>query len=202
MAEPLKTTIDGLNVTLTETSEALMRVAKLWKRNAQGKLRREDKNATGTLTRSMRPVLGLTPDGDPFVDITPQVHYWLFVDAGVKGAVSSPFGPRQGQDPNGGPDFQYRDKAPPVAVIRSWMRTRNIKPRGEGGKFKKMTHDTLAILIAQSIRRRGLRPTHFITDTGARIEAKYSVEIAVAYANDVAAAIVQEVNRLNNGNND
>ncbi len=192
--EVLVTTVEGIEVTLTRTSAVLMRLARLWKRNAQGKLRRDDRNASGALTRSMTPELMLDPDGNPMVNLTPKVHYWIFVDSGVRGAVSSPFGPRQGENPTGGPPFQFRDKAPPVAVIRTWMRERGIKPRGEGGRFKAMSHDTLAMLIAQSIRRRGLKPSHFITDTGDRIEKKYAGEIAIAYVEDLTEAIMQSAN--------
>jgi hypothetical protein len=185
--------IGGVNVKMTRTSQELMRVAKLWKRNAKAMLKRQGHVATGDLFQSMHPKLSLDRKGNPQVDLTPNVDYWRFVDLGVKGADSSPF-PGQSKSP-----FKYRNKKPPLEAIQSWMKTKHIKPRDKAtGQFAKGTHKSLAFAIQESIFKQGLKPSYFITATQKRIEKRYAVPIALAYADDLVEAFIK---RLEDGNN-
>ena len=194
---PLKTTVDGIQIELEHTTRELIRVGKLWRRNAQGKLRREGKVASKTLIKSMKVKPMLDKRGDPLVRITPRATYWVYVDAGVKGRDSN-YGGKTGQRQDGKGVFQYKDKAPPFEVIRTWIAEKGIKPRDESGKFKSMTHDSLAHAIRFAIRSRGLKRTGFITDTGDRIEKKYAQSIAEAYATDMAVALQKMIDDGNN----
>ena len=187
MAQAAVTEVDGVTVEWIALEKELLRVTRLWRRNAQAKLRRENKNLTGELKRSMKTELYIM-DGALVADITPRVTYWEFVDGGVRGAQSSPY-PRQGENPGGGRPFQYRDKKPPIAVIKEWMKLRGIKNRDASGKFKK--GDGLAYAIQHSIWSRGIKPTFFLSDTGKRIEQKYAASIAAAYAEDLGNAIAK-----------
>lgn len=186
----VETTVDGMQVEWVALEKELYRVTRLWRRNAQAKLRREDKNATGTLTRSMKTRI-LIENGSVIADITPTVDYWVFVDGGVRGAKESPYGSRQGENPTGGPRFKYRDKKPPIRVIKDWMKIRGIVDRDSKGRFKK--GGGLAYAIQHAIWSRGLKPTHFLTDTGTRIEKKYAQSIAAAYAEDLGNAIAKAI---------
>tara|TARA_R110002020_G_C15884795_1_gene739490 strand:+ start:33 stop:614 length:582 start_codon:yes stop_codon:yes gene_type:complete len=186
--------IAGMDVVMTHTSKEMMRVANLWKRNAKAMLKRQGHVATGELFQSMHPKLSLDKKGNPQVDLTPDVDYWRFVDSGVKGADSSPF-PGQSKSP-----FGYSTKRPPLSVIQGWMKEKNIKPRDKGtGQFAKGTHKGLAFAIQESIFKRGLRPSFFISATQKRIEKKYAVPIALAYTQDLAEALKKEIE---DGNND
>lgn len=178
----LYTTIDGQRVPLPATEKEMLRVASLWKKNAQAKLRRDKKNATGKLTRSMKPK-AYVQDGDLVVDITPEEFYWEFVDQGVRGAVESPF-PRQGESP-----FKFKDKWPPRKPLLDWIKAKPVKPRDKDGKF--MKHETFAFLLQRAIWRRGIKPTFFISDTGDRITAKYADSIGDAMATDIADFLTQ-----------
>ncbi len=172
----LSINVDGIRIPLPNTEKEMLRVANLWKRNAQAKLRRAKVNASGALKSSMTPKVEV--DGDSIaVDITPDVDYWEFVDLGVRGSVSSPF-PRQSESP-----FKYKSKMPPRKPLLDWIKVKPVTPRDKDGKF--MKRETFAFLIQRAIFRRGIKPTFFISDTGDRIEAKYAQSIADALAEDI-----------------
>ncbi len=202
----LKMKIGGMNVVMTHTSKELMRVANLWKRNARRALKKEKHISTGALYKSMHPKLSLDKKGNPQVDLTPDVDYWLFVDQGVRGATQEreedkdgkkkePWKQKAPRSP-----FAYSSKRPPLSVIQEWMKQRNVKPRDKGtGRFAKGTHKSLAFAIQENIFQTGLRPSYFITATQKRIEKKYAVPIALAYTQDLAEALKKEIE---DGNND
>ena len=194
----LTTKVGGVKVKLTATSKELMRVGKLWKRNAKAALKKQGHVATGDLFQSMHPKLSLDKKGNPQCNLTPDVDYWEFVDLGVKGAG----GERKSGDKDGESweqkapksPFAYSSKRPPLSVIQEWMKTKNIKPRNKGtGQFAKGTHKGLAFGIQESIFRSGLKPSYFITATQKRIEKKYAVPIALAYTKDLAIAIAKSI---------
>tara|TARA_Y100000592_G_scaffold96164_1_gene164152 strand:- start:1010 stop:1609 length:600 start_codon:yes stop_codon:yes gene_type:complete len=184
--------IEGTKYHAKQTERELKRVAKLWRRRAQYRLKkgvgRGPINATGSLSGSMRLRWGM--DGEtPYADITPQVDYWRFVDAGVRGTVG-PYPDRWGRDPDN-PDriFAYKDKKPPISAINMWIQQKGLQQRGEGGRFAKTTG--MAFGIQTMIYTRGLRPTYFLSDTGAAIEQKYAQKIAEAYAQDLEHGLDQ-----------
>lgn len=185
----ITTTIDGIQIEWVKLEAEMKRVMRLWRRNAQAKLRREDKNSTGTLTRSMKTII-TQENGQLIADITPRVNYWQFVDGGVRGARTSPYA-RQGENPSGGTPFRFKDKKPPLNVIKDWMKQRGIKNRDSKGRFKQ--GDGLAYAIQNAIFSRGIKPTFFLSDTGKRIEAKYANSIATAYAEDFGEAIAKHI---------
>ena len=79
--------------------------------------------------------------------------YWKFVDLGVKGANSSSRAPNS--------PFQYRNKRPPLRPIQEWIAFKSIALEG---RDKKAANRSLAINIANKIRREGLRPTKFMSN--------------------------------------
>jgi hypothetical protein len=171
----------GKTYPATETQKELKRVARLWRRNAQSYLRRHNKNTTGALKSSMKTRFGQSGNS-VWADITPTVDYWEFVDLGVRGAKSSPF-KRQRESP-----YKYKKKKPPLNVIEKWLKDKGAKPRNTAtGQY--VTRRSFAFLVQNAIWSRGLKPTFFITDTGKRLEKKYALSIAGAYANDLADAM-------------
>ena len=197
--------IGGMNVPMKYTSKELMRVGKLWKRNAKAALKKQGHVATGELFQSMHPKLSLDKKGNPQVVLTPDVDYWKFVDLGVKGAggearkTTSKYSKKNNKGkmwkqnaPNS--PFSYKTERPPLTDILDWMKIKNIKPRSKGtGKFAKGTHKGLAFGIQESIFKQGLKPSYFITATQKRIEKKYSVPIALAYTKDIAQALKKSI---------
>jgi hypothetical protein len=79
--------------------------------------------------------------------------YWKFVDLGVKGANSSSRAPNS--------PFQYRDKRPPLRPIQEWIAFKSIALEG---RDKKAANRSLAINIANKIRREGLQSTNFMSN--------------------------------------
>jgi hypothetical protein len=86
--------------------------------------------------------------------------YWEFIDKGVRGAEwtkpNTMFSP-----------FQFKQKRPPLSVIRTFMTNRGIVPRRVNGKRSDKGADgekrrnQLAYLIAESIRKRGIESVPF-----------------------------------------
>ena len=180
----------GKQYNATNTEIMLRKVGTYWKKNAQAKLRRDNKNAGGTLKKSMK--VEVFQDKDAMgVDITPSAPYWRFVDQGVRGAQSSPF-KRQNKSP-----FRFKEKMPPRDAIREWMGVKGVRPRDKKGRFAAMTFDSLAYLIQRSIWRRGLRPTFFISDTGDRLTKKYGDQLAEALSKDYETALADWIKKNN-----
>ena len=75
---------------MTQLIKALRKIGKIWRKNARISLRKQDKVNTGALYNSMSVTVGEDKEGY-FVNITPQVHYWEFVDKGVQGASRNIF---------------------------------------------------------------------------------------------------------------
>ena len=78
--------IGGVVYPMTHLIEALRKIGRIWRKNARISLKMQDKVNTGKLYNSMSVTVGEDTDGY-FVNITPQVHYWEFVDKGVQEAV-------------------------------------------------------------------------------------------------------------------
>ena len=89
--------IGGKEYPMTQIKKALQTIGKIWRKNARISLRKQDKVNTGALYNSMSVAVGKDKDGF-FVNITPQVHYWEFVDKGVQGASRNIFS-RQSESP-------------------------------------------------------------------------------------------------------
>lgn len=180
----------GKRYAATQTDTTLMRVGRLWKRRAQHALRRDNRNTTGQLTKSMRVRTGMDK-GDPYVDITPAVDYWRYVDGGVQGAIeATPYHPLQGRDPNNYKRrFKYTNKKPPVRALMQWIQLKGVQPRNEKGQY--VDPRPFAFAIRNSIWANGLRPSFFISKTGDRIEERYAQSIGEAYGADLENALEQ-----------
>lgn len=185
--------LGGKTYPCPNVSTELLRVAKLWKKNAQAKLRRAKINASGDLKSSMKLTLHQDRD-DIWVDLTPDVDYWEFVDLGVRGA-----GPLTKNDKDKGypfkgqqeSPFKYTKKRPPLKPLMDWIKVKPVTPRDKDGKF--MKHRAFAFLLQAAIFRRGLKPSFFISGTGDRIQRKYAQSIADAYAKDMANAMLDNL---------
>jgi len=121
-----------------------------------------------------------------FVDITPEVYYWDFVDKGVQGARKNIYA-RQNESPY---KFGRGDKSRGTlrGSIDKWTTQKNIKgTRDEKGRF--VSRKQIVSAISLAIWRRGLKPTFFVSDTRKRIKDKALKRIATALGQDIANAI-------------
>jgi len=149
-------------------------------KQARNILEKEDKNASGNLSKSMNHsfkindkefALSFDFDGAP---------YWDFVESGVRGAVSekkapnSPFKFGSGTGENG----------KLVPAIDRWTIVKPIKAvRDAKGRF--IARKQLVRTIAITVYRYGIKPTPFIRPTMRILFKKYESRISAAMASDL-----------------
>ena len=176
--------IGGEVYPMTQLIKALEKIGKIWRKNARISLRKQDKVNTGALYNSMPVIVGEDNDGY-FVNITPQVHYWEFVDKGVQGASRNIFS-RQSDSP-----FKFGSGKGPRGLrgaIDKWVVQKNIEgTRDTKGRF--VTRKSLVYVISRAIYSRGLKPTFFISDTRKRLKVKALKWLGEALGADVANAL-------------
>ena len=165
----------------------------MWRKNARISLRKQDKVNTGALYNSMPVIIGEDKDAY-FVDITPQVHYWEFVDKGVQGASRNIFS-RQSESP-----FKFGSGKGPRGLrgaIDKWVVQKSIEgTRDAQGRFT--PRKSLVFLISRAIYNRGLKPTFFISDTLKRLKPKAMKRLTTAIGKDVANAIKLSLSKNKN----
>ena len=185
--------IEGVKYPLTNLTKTLEKIGKMWRKNARISLRKQDKVNTGALYNSMPLIVGEDKDGY-FVDITPQVHYWEFVDKGVQGASRNIF-TRQSESP-----FKFGSGKGPRGLrgaIDKWVVQKNIEgTRDAQGRFT--PRKSLVFFISTAIYNRGLKPTFFISDTLKRLKPKAMKWLGLAIGKDVANAIKLSLSKNKN----
>ena len=184
MSKP-KIEIRGKEYPMTEVTKTLEAIGRQWRKNARISLKMQGRINTGTLYNSMPVKVGQTKDMY-FVDITPEVYYWDFVDKGVQGARKNIYA-RQNESPY---KFGRGDKSRGTlrGSIDKWTTQKNIKgTRDEKGRF--VSRKQIVSAISLAIWRRGLKPTFFVSDTRKRIKEKALKRIATALGQDIANAI-------------
>ena len=168
---------------MTETTKMLEKIGKIWRKNARISLRMQDKVNTGALYDSMPVTVGGNQHAY-YVNITPQVHYWEFVDKGVQGASKNIFA-RQSESP-----FKYgANKTRGLrGAIDKWVRQKGFQfSDKKSGRF--MSYESTAFLVSSAIWHRGLKPTFFISDTLKRLKPKAMKWLGLALGEDVANGI-------------
>ena len=176
--------IGGVEYPMTNLNKTLDKIGKIWRKNARISLRMQDKVNTGALYESIPVIVGEDSDGY-YVNITPQVHYWEFVDKGVQGASRNIFA-RQSESPfkfgsgKGGRGLR--------GAIDKWVIQKGIEgTRDAQGRFT--PRKSLVYLISNAIWHRGLKPTFFISDTLKRLKPKAMKWLGLALGEDIANAI-------------
>lgn len=188
MSSVLKIKIGKNTYSMLKTEAAMEKVGKMWRKNARISLRKQDRINTGALYDSI-PVDVFEIDNGFYVDITPQVNYWEFVDKGVQGAKRNIF-PDQAKSP-----FKFGSGKGPRGLrgaIDKWVLQKGISgTRDEKGRF--VERKSLVFLISRAIYNRGLKPALFITRTGERIKKHIVKTIAPAISSDYANAVRKEL---------
>ena len=175
--------IGGKTYPMTNLNKTLEKIGKMWRKNARISLRMQDKVNTGALYDSIPVIVGEDSDGY-YVNITPQVNYWEFVDKGVQGASKNIFA-RQSESP-----FKYgANKTRGLrGGIDKWVIQKNLQgTRDAQGRFT--PRKSLVYLISNAIWHRGLKPTFFISDTLKRLKPKAMKWLGLAIGEDIADAI-------------
>lgn len=179
--------IGKVNYPMKITKKVLEKIGKIWRKNARISLRMQDKVNTGALYDSMQVKVGANQHA-MYVNITPQVHYWEYVDKGVQGASKNVF-TRQSESPfkfgsgKGGPGLR--------GAINKWVRQKGFQfqSREEGSKGRFLSYEATAFMVSRAVWHRGLKPTFFISDTRKRLMPKAMKWLSLALGEDVANAI-------------
>ena len=173
---------------MTQTTKTLEKIGKMWRKNARISLRKQDKVNTGALYNSMPVTVGQNQYAI-YVDITPTVDYWEFVDKGVQGASRNIF-PRQSESP-----FKYgsgKGGRGLRGAIDKWVLQKGLGgTRDSQGRFT--PRKSLVFLITRAIWNRGLKPTFFISGTLKRLKPKAMQWLGAALNKDMANAIKENL---------
>jgi|TARA_R110002012_G_scaffold60177_4_gene157340 hypothetical protein len=175
--------IGGKTYPMTNLNKTLEKIGKMWRKNARISLRKQGKVNTGALYESIPVIVGEDAN-EYYVNITPQVDYWEFVDKGVQGASKNIFA-RQSESPF---KFGANKTRGLRGGIDKWVIQKGIQgTRDAQGRFT--PRKSLVYLISNAIWNRGLKPTFFISDTLKRLKPKAMKWLGLALNQDVANAI-------------
>tara|TARA_R110000822_G_scaffold179134_2_gene318980 strand:- start:1385 stop:1975 length:591 start_codon:yes stop_codon:yes gene_type:complete len=183
MANP-SITLEGKKYPMTQVTKTLLKIGKMWRKNARISLRMQDKVNTGTLYNSI-PVQVGTDNNGFFVNLTPKAHYWEFVDKGVQGAKKNIF-TGQSKSP-----FKFGSGKGPRGLrgaIDKWVVQKNLRgSRDAQGRF--VPRKSMTFLISKAIYTRGLKPTFFMANTKKKIKNKALKWLSQAIGKDYANAL-------------
>jgi hypothetical protein len=157
-------------------------VTKTWQQN-DGKRRTKKIDTTGKLWKSLK----LTDVGDDNGVLSVGISmedYGKFIDKGVSGTQYS--------TPKPSP-YKYKNEGVGIGMqlsIFEWMRAKRIRLRDlQTGKFKKgkitsKSYESLAYVIARSVKRKGINQTFFITKPLEEMEKRLPDVLADAFTRD------------------
>jgi len=184
----LQFTVKGVSYPATHTKKALTFIGKRWRKNARTSLKMQGKVNTGALYNSMKVFVGANKHA-MYMNMTPKVDYWEYVDKGVQGASKNIFR-KQSESP-----FKFgsgRGKPGLRSAIDRWTVQKNISgTRDEKGRF--VPRQSIVFAISRAIWHRGLKPTLFISGTWKRLRVKALKILNDAVTKDIAEVIKQSL---------
>ena len=179
--------IGGKTYPMTNLNKTLEKIGKMWRKNARISLRMQGKVNTGALYESIPVIVGEDAN-EYYVNITPQVDYWEFVDKGVQGASRNIFA-RQSESPF---KFGANKTRGLRGGIDKWVIQKGIQgTRDAQGRFT--PRKSLVYAISNAIWHRGLKPSFFIMDTLKRLKPKAMQWLGLALGQDIANAIKESL---------
>ena len=179
--------IGGKTYPMTNLNKTLEKIGKMWRKNARISLRMQGKVNTGALYESIPVIVGEDAN-EYYVNITPQVDYWEFVDKGVQGASKNIFA-RQSESPF---KFGANKTRGLRGGINKWVIQKGIQgTRDAQGRFT--PRKSLVYAISNAIWHRGLKPSFFISDTLKRLKPKAMKWLGLALGQDIANAIKESL---------
>jgi hypothetical protein len=198
------------NIDFNKVGELVFNFASDILKDLQSNLRDRGINASDNLSQSITfEPLHILKTGIVFELMLDS--YYKYVDQGVKGADSSAKAPNS--------PFKYSNKLPPVSKLKQWIRDKPlmiktsvdlIKKDSKGnpiinkktGKIIKKRPSTIekqtiegeiekaAFLMAEAIRRKGLKATNFYSDVvNEERFNKFRKEIAEAFKQDIIISL-------------
>lgn len=163
---------------------------------AQNNLNSSDRVASGALSESMKIIDPVNEGKNIRIDIS-MLHYWKFVNDGVKGVKS------------GQPNSKYAFKNLIVGkkmlkAIRKWLVKEGLKTKAKGQgrpiskrerKRKTITDKTTsaAYAISRSIKAKGLKKTNFLTKAIKEGNKFLKSELGKGFKADIIEAIPKKL---------
>lgn len=98
--------------------------------------------------------------------------YMPFIDKGVSGTEKKYNTP-----------FSYKNKRPPASAFDGWMVRKGIAPRNNKGQFT--NRKSLGFAIANSVYKKGIKPTNFFTKPLEQNLKNLDIEILETYSLDL-----------------
>ena len=137
-------------------------------------------------------------------DTASIVEFWMedygaFVDQGVKGAnpslVDSQKTGRKGIQKAPLSKFSYKSKRPPLDMLVSWAKRKNIRFRVKkgqkgGGQFKKGSYRSMGFWLQKSIYAQGIEPTYFFSKPFEKGIKKYELQMSKAFLADIESNMI------------
>ena len=168
--------------------KALDTFGKRVQQQSRSYLTKNKNNASGDFYKGTKYSLTVSPNS--FSLSFPMTDYWQFFDSGVKGVG----GKRADKIVNGklvkgeeykkkrviNSPFSYKTKKPPAHIFEKWAKQKGIKPRGANGQFT--TYKSFGFAVANSVFKKGLKPTKFFTTPFENEFNKLPDEIVKAYS--------------------
>lgn len=137
---------------------------------ARANLTRGNHKASGELYKATKYELSVSPNSFTLRFDMPE--YWQYQDQGVSGTQKKYNTP-----------FKYTTKKPPAKVFEGWAKQKGIKPRDKNGRFR--SYRSFGFAVANSIFRRGIKPTKFFSKPFENEFEKLPSELVEAYSLEI-----------------
>jgi len=144
----------------TNLNKKLEEFAKYVKQQSRSRLTKDKKNDSKRLYDSIKYNTHFQNRNSSVSFI--MAEYGAYVDQGVHGTESSYIETK-------GSDFKYKQSSNMIGfelateTFAKWAKRKNFRFRTEKGQFAKGNYKTIGIAIAQSIKKKGLKGTHFFS---------------------------------------
>lgn len=172
-------------------STALANIAIDFATIARDKLNQKDKVASGKLADSIIPTQVSIMGTIYKVEIN-VANYYDFINKGVKGWADEKGGNSPYQFKRGRPSLKMMQE------IRKWVIKEGLKGRGKENAHPKASirdqarsrkisdsSSRTAYAISASVKKKGLKPTHFWSETCAEVESRMRKELSEALEIDI-----------------
>jgi len=169
-------------LTKGKTYDALEAFKKFVIQQSRSRLSKSKKNNSKKLYDSIDGNIKVNPNS--FSLSFEMEEYGTYQDKGVSGTEKKYNTP-----------FSYKSKMPPIKPLADWAKSKNIRLRDAGGKFKKGNYNTIGFLISRSIFRKGIKPSLFFTKPFEQAFKKLPDELIEAYGLDVEELLEFTLNK-------
>jgi len=164
---------------LKETKESLNKFAKYVVQQSRSNLTKNKKNYSKELYNSLGSEIDVGANSFSLDFVMEK--YGIFQDRGVKGTESG-----RSLD-----NFSYKQSSnlkgfeAATGTFAKWAKFRNIRLRNAKGQFAKGNYKSIGFIIANSIKKKGIKPSLFFTKPFEKAFHNLPNELVEAYGLDV-----------------